>query len=110
MLKKRVLGIIVVILGVSLILSSFYIKSRVSSGRKKISEAKESVSKGKQLFSLNPLMEKVGKSEIDAAEKKIKEGSAKADRYEKIALWFNIGGGIFIVIGAGLILISIKRK
>jgi len=110
MLAKRISGIIIVILGIALILFSFYIKSRVSSGREQISEAEESVRKGKQLFSLNPYSKEVGKHITGLAERKIKEGSAKADRYDTLALWFKIGGGVFIVIGAGLIFISRKKK
>lgn len=110
MLTKRISGIIIVILGISLILSSFYIKSRVASGREQISEAEESVRKGKQLFSLNPVTKELGKGITDSAERKIKAGSAKADRYETLALWFQIGGGVFIVIGSGLIFMSRKKK
>ena len=110
MLKKRILGITIIVIGVSLIASSFHIKSRVKSGREQISEAKESVSKGKKLFSLNPYLKKIGKHITGSAERKIKEGSEKADRYDTIALWFQIGGGAVVVIGAGLILISIKKK
>lgn len=110
MLTKRISGIIIVILGIFLILSSFYIKSRVSSGREQISEAKESVRKGKQLSDLNPFTKEVGKHITDSAERKIKEGSAEADTYDTIALWFQIGGSVFVVIGAGLIFVSRKKK
>ena len=110
MLAKKISGIILIILGVSLILSSFYIKSLVRTGREQISEAKESIRKGKQLFSLNPYSKEVGKNITDPAERKIKEGSAKADRYDTLALWFQIGGGVFIVIGSVLIFISRKKK
>ncbi|KKM70340.1 hypothetical protein LCGC14_1441680, partial [marine sediment metagenome] len=57
---KRISGIIIVIIGVSLILSSFYIKSRVRSGRQEISEAQSTVSKGKELFSFTKETKEVG--------------------------------------------------
>ncbi len=109
MFSKRILGIIAAILGASLILSSFYIKNRVSEGRGKISEAEDNIQKGKLLFSLNPLTKEIGESLSDSAEIKIKEGSAKADRYETLALWFQIGGGAFVIISAGLIFMGRKK-
>ena len=110
MIAKRVSGVIILVLGVSLIASSFYIKSRVRSGREQISEAEDTVRQGKRLFSLNPITKEVGKHITGPAERKIKEGSAKADRYDTLALWFQIGGGVFIVIGSSLIFISRKKK
>ena len=110
MLTKRISGIIILIIGITLIGTSFYIKSRVSSGREQISEAEESVRKGKQLFSSNPLTKEIGKGITDSAEKRIQAGSAEADRYAKLALWFQIGGGIFIVVGGVLIFISRKKE
>ncbi|NGX34678.1 MAG: hypothetical protein K1060chlam1_01031 [Candidatus Anoxychlamydiales bacterium] len=108
MLTKRISGIIIVILGITLIGTSFYIKSQVSSGREQISEAEKKVQKGKELFSTNPITKELGKGITDSAERKIKAGSAKADRYATLALWFQIGGGILIVVGG--VLIFMKRK
>ena len=110
MITKRILGIITAILGVSLILYSFYIKTSVSEGRAKILEAEDTVQRGKQLFYLNPYTKEMGDSLADTAEKKLKEVSAKADRYDLLATWFQIGGGVFIVVGAGLVFTSRKKN
>ncbi len=107
---KKILGISTVILGAFLIFFSFYIKDQVAEGRKEISEAKEKVAKGKKLFSLNPVTKEVTKGLTDSAEKKIKEGIAKADRYERLVIWFQISGGIFLAVGIGLIFIGKKKK
>ena len=109
MLTKRILGIIIIIIGICLIGSSFYIKSRVSSGREQIAEAESTVRKGEQLFSLNPVTKEVGKGITDSAKRKIQAGSAEADRYELIAVWFQISGSVLIVLGAGLIFMSRKK-
>jgi hypothetical protein len=112
MLKKtkRILGIIIATLGIALLLTSFYIKSQVSSGRRQISESRSSVNRQKQLFSLTPATKELGKGFTDSAERQIGEGSAKADRYDTLALWFQIGGSVFIVIGAGLVIMSFINK
>jgi len=110
MLTKRILGIIIIISGALMLISSFYIKSRVSSGKEQIAKAKEKVRRGKQLFSLNPVTKEVGKEITTSAEKKIKEGSAKIDKYNTLAMWLQVGGGILFAIGAGLIYMSRKKK
>lgn len=110
MLKKRILGIIIAVIGVLCLLTSFYIKSQVSDGRVQIADAEAKVRKGKELFSLNPVTKEAGKVIMDPIDKKIQAGTAEADRYAAIAMWLQIGGGIFIVIGGWLIFISRKKK
>ena len=107
---KRILGIILIILGVTFLATSFYINSRVSSGREQIADAKDTVNKGKQLFALNPVTEEVGKGITASADRKIQEGSALADRYEMYAMWLQISGGLSIAFGLGLLFISRKKK
>jgi len=107
---KRIVGIIIIILGLLLIGGSFYIKSQVASGREQISQAEEGVRKGKQLFSINPLTKEVGKEITDPIERKIQAGSAKADRYATIALWLQISGVACIIIGAWIIFTGRKKQ
>ena len=103
---KMFSGIIISIFGIVLLIASFIIKSQVSSGRERISEAKSNVQTSQKLFSLTPVTKEFGKGLTGSAERQIREGSAKADTYDTIALWFQIGGGVFIVIGAGLVVMS----
>lgn len=107
---KRILGIITLILGCFLILFSFYIESQVKEGRKQISEAKEQVSKGKKLFSLTPIPKTVTKGLTDSAERKIRKGIIKADKYERFAKSFKIAGYFCVFIGIILIFISRKKN
>ena len=110
MKKKRILGIIIIAIGLFFIGSSIYIKQEVNAGRKQISEAQETVKSGKKLFSINPFTKEIGKSITDVMEGKIKEGSDKADRYEALSFWLMIGGIIFVIGGAVLIYLSKKKR
>jgi hypothetical protein len=110
MLTKKILEIITIILGVVLILASFYIKSRVEKGTQEISEAQSQVNLGSKLFSLHPITKEVGKGLMESVQNKIDEGTEKSNRYNTIALWFQIGGAFFIVLGAGIIFISKKNN
>jgi hypothetical protein len=109
MLNKRNFGILSIILGILLIVGSFYIKSRVEEGRKQISQAESKISQGKQLFSLNPITKEVGKEMAASAEIKISDATQKANRYETIALLCQIGGVLFVIVGGGLIFLGRKK-
>jgi hypothetical protein len=109
MLTKKSLGIITALLGISLIFTSFYIKSRVVAGKEQINEAQSQVHQGSQLFSLNPITKEVGKEFTGAAQNKINEATEKANRYDTLAFWFQIGGAAFIVLGAGIVFIGRKK-
>jgi len=110
MRTRRILGIILIVLGVCSITLSFYIKSQVKEGRKQISGAQEKINKGKELFSLNPLAKDVGKSITNPIEKKLKKESTKADKYDTVGTWLQIGGVVAIVIGGFLIFIGRKKE
>ncbi len=103
------LGVVVFIIGVAMLLGSFYIKTQVLEGRKQISSAQKSVDQSKGLFSLSPYTKDVGGMIAGSAENKIKAGSAEADRYEKIAGGLQIGGGALIILGIVLLVIRKKR-
>ena len=109
MLKKRILGFIIIILGIALILSSFYIKSRVGEGRKQIAEAESQIQTGNKLFSLNPITKEIGKGITSSVQNKIDEAIKKANKYYDLAIWFQIRGAVFIVIGAGIIFLGRKK-
>lgn len=110
MLAKRILGIIFIVIGITLISTSFYITNRVNEGREEIAQAQEKVSIGKKILSFNPFGKKIAKRITDAIEKRIEEGSLKVDTYATISLLFKGGGGVFIVLGVGLIILSIKHR
>lgn len=106
---RKTVGITAFIIGVAMLAGSFYIKSKVEEGREQIADAEKKVGAGKGLFSVTPYTKDLGNALAHGAEKKIKAGTAEADRYERIAGMLQIGGIIFIVIGVGTLLIR-KRK
>lgn len=95
-MKKKLIGsIVIVALGVVLILLSSYIKNQIGTAR-------ESVQKGKSLFSNNPIGKSVGGFMENAAESKIQH-------YETIAKWSLYGGVVFMMVGGVLIIFTRKK-
>lgn len=95
-MKGKVIGgLVAIIVGICLIVLSMYIKKQIGSAR-------ETVQKGKSLFSNNPIEKTVGGIIQGAAEGKIAQ-------YEAIAKWSRYGGIILIVIGAGFVFFYRKR-
>jgi len=109
MRTKIILGIITILLGIAALGTSFYINHRVGEGREQIAEAQNKVQKGKELFSLNPLTEEVGKGLANMAQHKLDAAQEQTDYYEQISKWLKLGGIIVIVLGVGVIFIG-KRK
>ncbi len=91
MKTRKILSIILIILGVIVFLFAMYAKSRVM-------EVKKSVHSSSGFLSDNPVNKEIGK----ALEKKL--GS-----YDMPILWGMIGGVVLVVIGVGTF-VSGKRK
>lgn len=95
-MKRKVLGgLVAIIVGICLIVLSMYIKRQTGSAR-------ETIQKGKSLFSNNPIEKAVGGIVQGAAEGKIAQ-------YEAIAKWSLYGGIVLIIVGAGLIFFYRKK-
>jgi hypothetical protein len=108
---KRVLGIIILIIGLVGLGFSYYITQQVNEGKIQVESAQSSVDKGNSLLSLNRVSKEVGQKVLtDPAQKKINEGQMTIAQYEKMASWLQIGGIIFIVLGLALIIFGRNRK
>jgi hypothetical protein len=110
MTKKRILGIIIAIIGISLLGTSFYIKNEVKKGRGQISSAQKKEDAGKKLFSTNPFTKELGKGLTSGIQKKINEGTVKADTYALIANILLVSGIVLIVAGGVIVVLPQKRK
>ena len=100
---KRIIGIIVVIVGVVLLFVSANIKKQVAEGTLKVTKAEKSVSTANSLFSLSPTAKQLTQGSMKSAEKKIKAGKEDIAYYSKLADELQMGG--FILIGAGILIV-----
>jgi uncharacterized protein YjeT (DUF2065 family) len=107
----RILGILVIVAGVVMIGTSQYIKGEVLKGREQISSGEKSVSQGRKLFGVNPVSKEVGDTVLfNQADRKIAAGKMQANDYARLANHLQTGGIIAILVGAGILVISFKKK
>jgi hypothetical protein len=107
---KKILGVILFVLGLSMYFFSNYITGQVNEGKAQVSTAEKQIDTGKKLFSLSPYTKDVGKMVTDKGEKKIEEGKVEISKYEHMAKLLHTGGIIFTIAGAGIFLISFVGK
>lgn len=103
------LGIVVLAAGIGLLGFSFYIKQQVAQGEEQISTAQRRVNQGNTLFSLTPATKEIGNRMTSSAQRKINEGILEVGKYKDLAGWFQVGGIVCIILGAGILVLDKKK-
>lgn len=106
MSTKRIIGIVLMVLGIASLFVSNYITEQVKEGNLKIARGQKSVDQGNKLFSMTPATKEIGKGVTGSAQRKIDSGREQVRDYEAIAQRLFIGGIIVIVLGAGTFAVS----
>jgi len=107
---KRIIGIVLLIIGIIMICFSVYIKQEVSEGKIKIARGEKAVGRGKDLFNLTPVTEPFSGMFTGAAEKKIEKGKKDVEYYENLSNGLMAGGVVLIVVGVILVAVGRKKK
>lgn len=108
--SKRVLGIVIFLVGIVMICFSMYISNQVAEGRGQISEAQGKLNQGNSLFGMSSTTKEVGKIFTSGAQSKINAYSEQADYYAQVANWLKIGGIVLVVIGVGVVVLCRKKR
>ncbi len=107
---KKIFSIIVFVIGILMLGGSYYIKNQVEQGKIQISSAEKSLSRGKSLFSLNPVTKQIGEGISRSADRKIDSANAEIQYYSNVAQGLLIGGIILMVLGAGMFFLGKRSK
>lgn len=96
--RKRIVGLILLILGIIAVIYANHQKGRVA-------RAKQDIHEGSNVFSIG------GNSVAEGVGSKI-EGSlqAKASQYDAPLMWIQIGGIVVGVIGIGMLFCGCKKR
>jgi hypothetical protein len=108
--KQRIVGIVLLLVGIAALFFSGYIYAQVEEGRGKISNVQSKVDVGNKLLSIDPTLKKIGEPLTGSVQKQIDEGAATAERYETIAHFTQLGGIALLISGAVVLILSFNRK
>jgi ABC-type multidrug transport system permease subunit len=100
---KKILGIILLLIGLAMFFMSNYIAEQVLEGRQKIAKAQGNVDTGKKLFSLSPYTKGAGNLATSPVQKKIDAGKQEVSAYDQLAGRLYIGGIVVSIVGMGVI-------
>ncbi len=109
MKAKKKWGILMLIVGIILLSSSFYIKTQVEAGQEKVANVESQTNLGDELLSLTPATKEIGKGLTGSIKDKISEGKDQIEFYTAIAKWLEIGGVLLVVLGMSSIFLGKKN-
>jgi uncharacterized membrane protein len=104
---KKILGIIVLVVGVVMLFVSSNIKKQVAEGTLKVSSAEKTVGQVNSIFSRSPGTKQLSQGVTRGAEKKIAAGKEQIAYYSKLADQLQIGG--FVLVAAGILIFVLGR-
>jgi hypothetical protein len=107
---KKILSLALLIVGAGSYCGSIYITEQVLEGQSQIDQAQKKVKQADSLFSLSPYTALLGKGITGSADKKIKAGQAEVDKYTALAGELKTGGIIALVLGVITLPFAFRKK
>ncbi len=107
---RRILGIILLLAGLTSVGFSIYIKREVAQGKEQVASGQQKVDQGKVLFSLSPATKPIGEGITAPAQNRINQGRRDIAHYEKVSNYLLYGGLLAIIFGALLLFFPRKSQ
>ncbi len=107
---KKIIAIVVVVVGIVMVGGSMYINNQVEQGKMQVSSAERKVNRGKAIFSLSPATEGIGDQMAKSADRKISNAKGEISYYANMAQNLLIGGIVLIILGALLYVFALRSK
>ncbi len=107
---RRVLGILMIVGGIVLILTSNYISERVLEGKAQIASGQRKVDTADSVFGMSRATKPVGKAFTGSGQRRIDAGQREVDRYEQLAGQFRMGGYALIIVGLIVTLVPRRKR
>jgi hypothetical protein len=107
--NRKIISLIVVLVGAALMYGSDYIAAQVALGKQQIAEGQQKVDTVNSLFSQSKYTQPAGKQLTKSGQQRINAGQADVDRYEALSNQLWIAGIVVIAAGAGMFLFWKKK-
>ncbi len=107
---KKIVGLVLLIVGACAILFATYIDSQVAAGKVQLRNTQQGVDVGNSLFSTNKVTKQVGDPLTGVVQKKIDDGQVTVEQYERLSSGLKIGGGLSILAGIAVLIASFKKR
>lgn len=108
MSQRKIVGVLLLIVGVILIVASLHMKSLASMGEMRVSGGEERVSEENRPY-VRPLARERSREFSEQAEERIGEGEEMVNYYQQMGTWLQVGGIAFLIVGVGALFFK-KRK
>ncbi len=105
---KKIIAIIIFLLGIGMLFVSYDIKKKVAEGTLKVRKAEKTVNQANSLFSLSPTAKQLTQESLQGAQKKIEAGKADIAYYSKLADQLQLSG--LVLMGAGILIFVLGRE
>lgn len=107
---RKILGIVVAIVGAICLVFSHYIAGQIAEGRLRIASGQRQVDTTNSLFNQSQYTKPIGGVFTGSGQERINAGNAQISYYESVENKLKIGGIVLIVIGAGIFFLWRKRS
>lgn len=107
---KKIIGIVLLVIGICLYLFSGYISTQVAQGQQKIVNTQKNVNRARGLTNLSPYTKDIGNVATQPIQQKIDQGKQEVAQYQALANWLRLGGVICIVAGVVLFVFGTLGK
>ena len=107
---RKILGFVLVVVGVALFVFGGYVSGQVDDGRKKIKSAEQGVNFSRRITRSNQYTKDIGEMATQSAQRKIDQGRRYADSYQTLAFWLSLSGIIVFAVGILLFIIGFFHR
>lgn len=109
MTGKRILGLLLILIGAGFIYFSQYIADQVEHGREEIRSGQKKINTTRSIFSQSKYTEPFGEAITRPGEKKIAAGRRDIAHYSNLASKLELAGIVLIIVGIGVFILGGKK-
>ncbi len=109
MRSKRVIGIVVGVVGIAMIFTAHCIRQQTDEGSVKVTRAQQKMDAANEALAKDKNA-KQSRGATSSIQRNINEAKVQIQEYGSLATWLQVGGIIFVLGGVGTLFLTRKKK